>query len=191
MKRPRLVLIVPVVAGITALGLSGCGSISKVPTAPAAVSGTTSASPSSSPSGNSTTGGLGTVFRFNDGAGNVMTVKCRQLLDPATASDSFEAAPAGKRLVAAVFTLKGISGSTNDDANNDASLVGTNGQSYSPAFDSIAGYTNFNNGMFTVTAGVKSVGAVVFEVPVSVKIAEVQWSPSSGMGGTPVTWTAK
>ena len=71
-----------------------------------------------------------------------------------------------------MFTIQGITGSSSDDANNDATLIGSNGQTYTAGFNAIAGYTNFNNGDYTVSAGDNSVGAVTFQVPVAVTVAK-------------------
>jgi hypothetical protein len=52
-----------------------------------------------------------------------------------------------------VFRLKGVSGTFSDDANNDATVIGANGQSYTADFNNIAGYTNFNDGQFNLPPG--------------------------------------
>ena len=47
-----------------------------------------------------------------------------------------------------------VSGSPqNEDANSDAAVVGSNGQTYNADFDSIVGYTNFNEGQINVAQG--------------------------------------
>ncbi len=75
-----------------------------------------------------------------------------------------------------MFTIQGITGSSSDDANNDATLIGSNGQTYTADFNAIAGYTNFNNGDYTVSAGENSVGAVTFQVPVAVTVTKIERS---------------
>jgi hypothetical protein len=186
-----LVLLVIIVAAVVVSGgRSGVQNGSGSPQ----VGGTAQAVGGSAPAGagaaNSLTGPVGTVYRISDGSGHVMTVRLLRLIDPARGSDSFNSPDRGKRLVGAVFALKGISGALQDDANNDAALVGANGQTYTADFDTIARYTNFNDGEFTLRPGVKSVGAVTFQVPVGVKVASVQWTSSSGFGST-ATWTRR
>jgi hypothetical protein len=75
-----------------------------------------------------------------------------------------------------------------DDANNDATLIGSNGQTYTADFDSIAGYTNFNNGEYNVSAAENSVGAVIFQLPLTVKVTKIEWSANGGFGGAPAEW---
>ena len=65
-----------------------------------------------------------------------------------------------------VFRIKALKGSPQDeDANNDAVIVGSNGQTYSADFDDIAGYTNFDKGTIQVAQGDTVTGAVTFQVP--------------------------
>ena len=90
--------------------------------------------------------------------------------------------------MAAVFTIKGVSKDTSDDANSDAILIGSDGQAFTADFDSIKGYTNFDGGDFTVGPGVVRVGAVTFQVPDDIKVTEVQWSAAGSFRGQPGTW---
>ena len=49
-------------------------------------------------------------------------------------------------------------GDDQDDANNDASAVGNNSQTYQSGFECLAAGTNFNNGQFNTSPGSVSVG---------------------------------
>jgi len=140
-----------------------------------------------SPSG-SLSGPVGTVFSVTDQSGGKMSVSLTQAIDPAQGADQFTTPDSGNRFVGAVFSIKGISGRFSDDANNDATLIGSNGQTYSADFNSIAGYTNFSHGEYNVGPGENSVGAVTFQVPVAVSVAKIEWSASGGFGGAPAEW---
>ena len=170
------------------LAIAGCGSITKTPapasTAPAALA-STKAAPSPS---NSLSGPVGTVYTVTGQSGNKMTVTLTKVIDPVQGADQFTTADNGNRFVGAVFTITGISGTLSDDANNDATLIGSNGQTYTADFDSIAGYTNFNNGVYNVSAGENSVGAVTFQLPLTVKVTKIEWSANGGFGGAPAEW---
>lgn len=158
-------------------------------TTPKTTTSTTSTDDSSSSSAADLTGPVGTAYSDTDDSNNVMSVKLTQIIDPAKGANEFETPDNGKRFVGAKFKLTGTSGSFNDDANSDATLVGSDGQSYTADFDDIAGCTNFNGGDFTVTPHQTSVGCVVFEVPDSVHVRSVQWN--SSLEGTPATWTVE
>lgn len=173
---------------VAVLGAVGCGSITKTSapatTAPAAPASTQAAA---SPS-NSLSGAVGTVYTATDQSGDKMAVTLTRVIDPAQGADQYTTPDNGNRFVGAVFSLNGISGTFSDDANNDATLIGSNGQTYSADFNSIVGYTNFNNGVYNLSAGENSVGAVTFQVPLAVKVAKIEWSANGGLGGAPAEW---
>jgi hypothetical protein len=170
------------------LAIAGCGTITKTPppasTAPAALA-STKAAPSPS---NSLSGPVGTVYTVTDQSGNKISVTLTKVIDPAPGADQFNTPGNGNRFVGAVFTITGISGTFSDDANNDATLIGSNGQTYIFDVGSIAGYTNFNNGLYNVSAGENSVGAVTFQLPLTVKVTKIEWSANGGFGGAPAEW---
>ena len=114
-----------------------------------------------------------------------------KVIDPAQGADQFNTPDSGNRFVGAVFTIKALRGSPQDeDANNDAAVVGSNRQTYTADIDSITGYTNFSNGSINVAQGETTTGAVVFQVPDGIKVTRVQWSAASGFGST-VQWNTQ
>ena len=177
-------------AAVAALGIAGCASIAKT-SAPSRASTThavpASTRPSPSPS-NSLSGPVGTTYTVTDPAGGKISVTLTRMIDPAQGADQYTTPDNGNRFVGAVFTITGISGTFSDDANNNASLIGSNSQTYSADFDAIAGYTNFSNGDYTVSTGENSVGSVTFQLPVAVKVAKIEWSANDGFGGAPAEW---
>jgi hypothetical protein len=180
--------IVIVAAAAVILGIAGCSSIAKTST-PAHTTPAASASSKAAPSpANSLSGPVGTSYTVTDQSGNKMSVTLTQVIDPAQGADQFTTPQSGNRFVGAVFDIKGINGTFSDDANNDATLIGSNGQTYTADFDSIAGYTSFNDGEYTVSAGENSVGAVTFQVPLAVTVAKIEWSANGGLGGAPAEW---
>jgi hypothetical protein len=131
---------------------------------------------------------VGQGFTVTAESGGKYDVYFTRMVDPAHGSNAFTTPDKGNRFVGAVFTIKGISGSPSDDANNDAILIGSNGQTYTADFDSIKDYTNFNDGQFNVSSGAVQVGAVTFQVPDGIEVTEIQWSSTGGFGGTPAVW---
>ena len=170
------------------LAIAGCGSIIKTP-APASAAPAALASAKAAPSpSNSLSGPVGTVYTVTDQSGNKISVTLTKVIDPAQGADQFTTPDNGNRLVGAVFTITGINGTFSDDANNDATLIGSNSQTYSADFNGIAGYTNFNSGEYNVSAGENSVGAVTFQLPLTVKVTKIEWSANGGFGGSPAEW---
>jgi hypothetical protein len=94
-----------------------------------------------------------------------------------------------KCLAAAKFTIKGLVGDDQDDANNDAAAIGNDSQTYQTGAEGLAAGTNFNEGQFNTSPGSVSIGWVSFEVKDGVRVSSIQWSPESSMGGGSATWT--
>lgn len=161
---------------------SGSGS-KNAATAPATVSTSVKSSPTTSSQPTPTTPHVGATLIVKDMKDNPYSVQLTQVQDPATPTDSFNAASAGKRLVAAYFTLTNKSTATiQDDADLNATVVGSDNQSYQANFDTVNGCTNFDSGQYTLTPGSTSSGCVVFSIPTSVKVAKVQFDPTSFSG---------
>jgi hypothetical protein len=133
-------------------------------------------------------GATGTYFKVQDAAGDSYDVALVKVIDPAQGADQFTAPASGKRFVGLEFTIKGLSGTLQDeDANNDAFAVSAGGQKYSADFDSLAGYTNFNEGAIHVSKGQTVTGTVTFQIPTTVKVTKAEWTSASGFGST-VQW---
>jgi Domain of unknown function (DUF4352) len=138
------------------------------------------------------TGPVGTTYTVTstDSGGNQVqySVTAGKVLDPATGADQFTTPDAGKRFVGVRFSITGISGYSSDDSNNDAVILGSDGQTYQPDFSTISAGTNFNSGDFGVRAGQTQVGWVTFQVPDGVSVSSVQWQPGLS-DQQPATWT--
>jgi hypothetical protein len=178
--------IVAVAMAVAAfVAVAGCASTAATTTAPAAPpSPAASASVPGVPPGGARTG---TAVTVHDQAGHAYQVTLTRLVDPARPESSLLAPGAGKRLVAAVFTVTGTPDGEN--ANLDATVAGSNGQTYTAALLPAQGYTGFNSGQVVVPAGGRAVGAVTFALPAGVRVASVSWAPGGGLaGGQPATW---
>jgi len=71
---------------------------------------------------------------------------------------------------------------------NDATLIGSDGQTYTADFDTLAGCTNFAHGQYQLGTGESSTGCVAFQVPTGVTVAKVKYSPNSGFSGDFGEW---
>ena len=131
---------------------------------------------------------VGSYFDVQDTSGDTYRVTLVKVIDPAQGADQFTTPDTGKRFVGAAFMIKALHGSPQDeDANNDAVLIGSNGQDYTADFSNIAGYTNFEDGAIHVAQGDRAEGAVTFQVPDHVKVVAVQWGPASNFGSA-IQW---
>jgi hypothetical protein len=134
-------------------------------------------------------GVVGATFTLDDGTGSAYRVTLVKAIDPARGAAQTDTADSGKRFVGLVFKIKALSGDLQgEDADNDAVLVGADGQKYRAAPNGIAGYTNFNHGAIQVAPGDTVTGAVAFHVPAGVTVSTIQWTALSGFGPM-VEWT--
>ncbi len=166
------------------LMLASCGDVITSPSSSSATGAGNA--PTSTP--NSLKGPVGTPFVDTDSSNDQLTVTLTAVEDPAKGADQYTEPDAGSRFVAAKFTLTGKTGTFTDDANTDATLIGSDNQTYSPDYSDVAGCTNFDAGSYTVTPGETSVGCVVFQVPDAVKVAEIHWNAIFS-SGAPAVWT--
>jgi hypothetical protein len=173
------------IIAISALSSHGTG----VSTTPSGNSGTAGAAASPAATHKPAVARIGSYFDVSDGSGDTYRVALVKIIDPAQGADEFSTPDSGKRFVGAVFKIKALKGSPQDeDANSDADLIGSDGQTYTFDINDIAGYTNFDNGTIHVAQDHTVKGSVVFQVPDGVKVAQVQWTP--GYFGSAVQWEA-
>lgn len=93
-----------------------------------------------------------------------------------TANPEYEVPKAGEHFVAVELGLTNIGATTiTGNANLDTSVIGTNGQNYTTNFDERKGCTDFSSGDFTLSPGAHEIGCVVFELPLGVTVAKVQF----------------
>jgi hypothetical protein len=161
----------------------------KVAVLPTTTTSTTVTVPA--PTSTSTTApvpGVGGTHSFTDSNGVPYTVTLSQVIDPATGADGV--ANYGNQYIAAVFTItdtaaaSATNGTTSDDADNDAVVIGSDDQTYTADFDGVTECTNFNGGNYDLSPGQSTTGCVVFQIPASVSPATVEWSADGGFGGT-------
>lgn len=188
-------LAVIIVAAVIAAAAGG-SHVSKAKASPPPATSAPASQPAvpttPSPSTEDLTGPLGTEYDVSttDDSGNAVsyTVSADTVLDPARGADEFNTPDAGNRFVGVKFTITGTGGYAHDDSNNDAVLVGSDGQTYTADFSTLAAGTNFNGGDFGVTDNRTVTGWVAFQVPRGVSVDSVQWQPGLG-DQQPATWT--
>lgn len=189
--KPTKVAVIPAIAIAAGIGLAACGTTSATPVASSPSSSAPAAAHSAAPAAASqtpSTGKVGDTFHASDSSSDI-NVTLVKIIDPAQGADQYTTPDAHKRFVGAVFTIK-ANAAYNDDANNAATITGSDGQTYSADFSDIAGYTNFNSGTVKLAAGESSTGVVVFQVPDGVSISNVKYDVSGGFAsGSVPTWT--
>lgn len=136
------------------------------------------------------TGPVGSTFSFESGANYFdpetnpipYNVRFTGLLDPVHGVNQFNQPSRGHRFVAAVFVITDLTNVETDDAGETVSVIGSNKQSYGahdwPVSECTDLYNSANvTGQLPVDLGSTS-GCMVFELPVRVTVAKVEWSVS-------------
>ena len=179
-------------ATIGVIALAGCGAtITKAPAPKPTTATTVPAAAQQTPDPTPTptaplTGTPGTSFTVtDDGTGSSYDVTLNKVRQTVYPGEYMTPATPGDHYAAAQFTIAGDTGNTSDDANIDATAIGSDGQQYS--FASVMTLPNFSYGEFRATPGIMVKGWVAFELPPGVTVASVQWAPS--FTGSAATWT--
>lgn len=134
-------------------------------------------------------GAIGSTLDVEDSSGDTLAVTMTQIIDPATGANEFYTPNSGDRFVAVDMGLQNPSSATiTDDANLDATVIGTDSQAYTADFDSVAECTNFSSGQFTLLPGNSENGCVVFQLPVGIAVKAVQFTLGLNTADT-VQWT--
>jgi hypothetical protein len=125
------------------------------------------------------------LFEDDNGVPYSVTALAILLAEP---SDEFNAPSPGDYLVAVEFRVKDISASydVSDDADVDATVVGSDNQTYTASFDTVTECTNFDHGDFQLGPGESSTGCVVFELPNAIRGTAVKWVTFTGTGRWPI-----
>lgn len=190
-SRWLLILAAVLVIGGMILVIAGCGAstISKTANPVHAKAAT----PAAAPQAIAATGPVGTTYTDtatqDSGGTAAMEVTLASITDPAQGADEFTTPDAGTRFIALNFTIVGVSGVFSDDVNNDVTVIGSNDQTYSPGFNSLAGCTDFNSGIYTTQIGQTLKGCAEVQVPDGVQVKEVQWATDPYSSNPPATWT--
>jgi hypothetical protein len=182
-RMSRMATITLLAASLAAL-VAACGTTVQGSPEPAQSPGTTS-SPST-PSPQSQAGQVGDKFTITSGDAKyeVTLVSVDQQAQP---ESEYASVQSGHHLTAAQFRVTAIT-STDENANANATAVGSDEHAYTASFTPVAAGTNFASGAIRLEPGSSLVGWVSFELPNGVRIARVQWTPGAGLSTHTAEW---
>ena len=133
--------------------------------------------------------GVGGGWTMTLGSENV-GVTLDNVYNPAQGSDTFDQPNAGNYFVALDFTVQNNSSTPfTDDMNSDVTLVGSDNQTYTADFDTVSECTNFNNGDVALGKNASVTGCVVFQLPDTVKPAQMDFLFGDAYGSAPGVWS--
>jgi hypothetical protein len=119
-------------------------------------------------------------------------VTAMKVVDPATSTSGFDTPAAGSRYVAVQFQIQNTGTVVYDDApGNSAKIADTSGHQFdSVIVDSVTAGPLFPTTL-KISPGEKAVGYLVFELPTTSKVANVQFTLDSGFADDTGQWAAK
>jgi hypothetical protein len=124
---------------------------------------------------------IGASQVVHDFYGDTLTTTVSQIVDPATAGSDSGLPDAGYRFVAVEATFSNAtSGEVEGDTNLGMTVTGSDGQTYTADYGTVAQCTNYTYGEIDVPAGDSASGCVVFQLPTSVTVQSVQFSLDAG-----------
>jgi hypothetical protein len=135
----------------------------------------------SSPAGS--TGRIGTSsaqpgasIMVSDSSGTKLHVTLKQVIDAANGANQYSNPASGHHFVGVQLRVQNeAAASFENNANNETTIVLSNGKKDEADYNPIAGCGNFDNGQVKLAAGASATGCVTFQVPNGEKIAEVRY----------------
>lgn len=117
--------------------------------------------------------------------GEKLSVQIVRVVDPASGTDEFNSASAGKHFVAVQFKLTNTGTAAYSDApGNDAKVLDGQGQSFSSDFSDTTAGPSFADNQVNIGPGASQLGFITFQMPDGDHVAKVQFTTDSGFGQT-------
>jgi hypothetical protein len=134
-------------------------------------------SPSGSGSaGTSSSGQLGSTLAVSDSNGIQLDVTLQKVTDPASGANAYSKPASGKHFVAIKLHIQNTAATTyQNNANNETTIVLSDGKALHADYNPVAGCGNFDNGQIKLKNGAASTGCVTFQVPGSQKVTRVSY----------------
>jgi hypothetical protein len=169
-------IAVIIATGLAAVALVGCSSS---PTQPGK---TQPAFTSSGP------GLVGATFSVSDSSGTKVDVTVQKVIDPASGASKYSKPSSGKHLVGVQLRVTNAAATTyQNNANNETTIVLSNGKTTDADYNPITGCGNFDNGQIKLASGKSGTGCVTFQVPNGDKVTTVRYG-NTVFPGTAAEW---
>ncbi len=174
LRRPAAVGLSPWLAIVVSVALAGCGQ---------SATSTGTIKLNTNPSG-----ALGSELPVSDSSGAKLDVTVDQVIDPAGGASTYSKPPAGKHFVGVKLSVRNTATkSYQNNANNETTIVLSNGQELTADYNPIAGCGNFDNGQVTLNSGASKSGCVTFVVPDGEMVVTVRYG-NTVFPGTTAQW---
>jgi len=147
--------------------------------AAAAPRATTAGAPSpggKAPAAGSSHGQLGSTLAVSDSSGTQLDVTLTKVIDPAGGANPYSKPASGKHFVGVKLHVQNRAASTyQNNANNETTIILSDGKTLHANYNPIAGCGNFDNGQVKLKSSAASTGCVTFQVPKGQKVIQVSY----------------
>ena len=121
-------------------------------------------------------------------SGTKLDVVVEQVIDPASGANTYSTPAAGKQFVGVKLRVENTANTSyQNNANNETTVILSNGHTTVADFNPIAGCGNFDNGQIQLATGASATGCVTFQVPKGQKVLTVRYG-NTVFPGTTAAW---
>ena len=131
---------------------------------------------------------VGATFSVSDSSGTKLDVTVKKVIDPASGANKYSKPASGKHFVGVQLHVKNAATTTyQNNANNETTVVLSNGKTRDAGYKPIVGCGNFDNGQIKLASGKSSTGCVTFQVPDGDRVTAVRYG-NTVFPGTTAEW---
>jgi Domain of unknown function (DUF4352) len=137
----------------------------------------------SAPATGTSTGQLGATLPVSDSSGTQLDITLTKVVDPASGANQYTSPAKGNHFAGVKFAIRNTATATyQNNANNETTIILTNGKTLHADYNPIAGCSNFDNGQITLKGGATGTGCITFQIPKGQKVAEVGYGNTTFPG---------
>lgn len=131
---------------------------------------------------------VGTALPVSDSSGTELDVTVEKVINPASGANQYSNPASGKHFVGVKLRVRNTAAVTyQNNANNETTIVLSNGKTGHANYSPIAGCGNFSNGQIKLASRASATGCVTFQVPNGQKITKVRYH-NTVFPGTTAEW---
>ena len=131
---------------------------------------------------------VGTALPVSDSSGTKLDVTVEKVIDPASGANQYSNPASGKHFVGVKLRVRNTAAVTyQNNANNETTIVLSNGKTGHANYNPIAGCGNFSNGQVKLASHASATGCVTFQVPNGQRVTRVRYH-NTVFPGTTAEW---
>ena len=131
---------------------------------------------------------VGATLPVTDSSGTKLDITVEQVIDPASGASQYSQPASGKHFVGVKLRIRNAAAIIyQNNANNETTIMLSDGKAEDADYNPIAGCGNFSNGQVKLASQASVTGCVTFQVGNGEKVAEVRYH-NTVFPGTTAAW---